>query len=1318
MLKHRNLIFFLFVCISLQAQRHLVFTPIDCKDGLSENRVRNILQLHDGRMVITTEGVTNLYDGTTFKHLHLNGRNTMPLAGYSGFQHGYVDKNYVWMKNAGKLMLIDIKQECFVSRPDSVLARMCIREPIADIFLDTKQNYWIRTASDKLLFRDMLKGKTFVFRQRASYPNRMKDDLYDIAVVQRQVFLFYRFGLMVCYDLNTGRELYKTNAFPKEEKQRYDRTLMVVQSGNMLYQLRNGAGGIMLGYDIRQRKWTTILKTDYWLNTLSADNRGNLWVSCQTGLWLMDKTFQQKQFIPSFQLIDGSEINTEVSTQCNDSQGGLWIGTFNRGLLYYHADRFKFKNIGITAFGASVKNLDVTCFSESDPQGILVGTSRGLYRYEPTKNSLSLIPGISANATCLSLLKDSKRRIWLCTENYGIYCLHKDEIRHYNIAGETVRQLCETSDGQIFASANLGFGIFDPATGAILHNQIPQSKSGLSSVSQLIYLDKNRLLGRGNRGLFIYDYKKKQFSRSLNDLLLNGNQQFNSIFQDRRGRIWIGTQDGLNVWLPGRKELHTFFTEDGLVNNSIKGIEEDKQGRIWVTTSGGISCITVSGKPEKLHFSIANFNHYDGVIGNEFSSGAICMTDRGMLLMGGVNGLNAIDLQKPWVYTRLQKPLFTNLMLFGAKVKQGQSYDGNTILKNAIASTDRVELKYNQNFISVEFSALNYVNPTQTYFRYRLEGVDDDWREISAQNGTGVASYTNLSPGTYRFMVKAANNSMVWPNDYAVITIVVKAPFWETPLAYLIYLVLGLSLVYFSLRYYKRWTHRQMARKNEEKLNEMKFNFFTNISHEFRTPLTLIITPMESLLKEIRNTALEPKVRSIYRHARDLQGLVNQLLDFRRLEVSGEKLNLTYGNVVEFVQQFGELFAKLAQEKQIGFSIQRELPELYIYFDKEKMYRVLNNLLSNAFKFTPRGGKISVNLMCVEELLLIQVIDSGKGIPENELPNIFNLFYQASGTHEGSGIGLHLAKEYVALHLGEINAESEPGKQTCFTVKIPTTLIPQKEVVEITTAETIEPRSANPDKRFKLLVVEDNDDLRTFLVGELCKSYEVIEAADGEAGLELARTALPDLVISDVMMPKMNGLELCQQVKTDLQTSHIPVILLTARASEEHKLQGYQSGADEYLAKPFNLDLLLLRIAGLIEQQNNRQEQFNQKIEVNPKEITITSLDEKLIEKALTCIEKNMDNPEFSVQQFSEEMGMDRTVLYKKLQSITGLAPSEFIRSIRLKRAAQLLSQGQYSVGEVADRVGFNTPKYFTKYFREAFGVTPSQYASDHRSGK
>ncbi|MEO8253954.1 MAG: ATP-binding protein, partial [Flavobacterium sp.] len=1256
----RYILLGLFLCFSvfINAQQSFVFTAIDAKEGLSENRVRNILQLQDGRMLITTEGVTNIYDGTSFKYLHNNEKNSYPLTAYSGFHRGYVDKDYVWIKDKGKLKFIDIEQEHFVQNPKNVLSSMGIHEPIADFFLDANQNYWVLTSSDKLLFKAAKKDRFSVFLNHASPSNGIKNQLYDIAVIQKQLFLFYKDGSMVCYDLESAQKLYQTNSLAHNHLAKYNNTLLVVQSNDFLYQIRNGTRGIMQAFDIHKKTFRTILETEYWLNTVSIDNKGNLWVSCAKGLWFINKNGNEKYLIHSFQLVDGTEVNTEASTLYNDTQGGLWVGTFNHGLLYYHPDRFKFKNIGKAFFGLNPKDINVNCFAENTDHTILVGTKNGLYSYNYQTTTLSLLSGLPVDADCISMTKDSENRIWICTQNKGVYCLQNNQFKKVEALAENCRYIVENTKGNLFVVTSNGAATFDLISGKLQPLQMKLNGKLLHSVTQLIPFDKDSFLGNSTAGLFVYNYKKQTISQPLKTFLENKNQKYTAVLKDTQGIVWMGTQDGLLVFKSSKKQFQKLFTEDGLVNNSIKGIIEDKQGAIWVSTAAGVSRIKLTDTEKQLGFSITNFNHFDGVIENEFMPNAIYTDNSGKLFMGGVNGFNVIDLKKPWDLKQLQKPLFTSLMLFGAEVKPGKSYDGNIILKKSMASCQQLEFNYNQNFISIHFSALNYVNPTQTYYRYLLEGVDDNWREISAKNGTGSATYTNLAPGTYVLKVKTASNSKTWTDKYSEITIVIHPPFWKTPMAYFLYIVMVLLLLYLSLAYYKKWTTQKIMRKNEEKLNQMKFSFFTNVSHEFRTPLTLIITPLESILKEINNTVVESRIRLVYRHALNLQHLVNQLLDFRRLEISGEKLNLTFGDLVDFVTQFEDFFGKLAQEKQIEFSIQSQITSLFMYFDTDKLFKVINNLLSNSFKFTPARGTIIVRISQPVEnknsdFIQLEVIDSGSGISENDLPNVFNRFYQATTTQGGSGIGLHLVKEYVELHSGAIIVESEPDIKTIFTITLPTNLIAPKidsQALLAVSNETIDNQIITKvSKKQTLLVVEDNDDLRNFLVTELSPKYEIFEAADGKIGEDLALSKCPDLIISDVMMPNVDGLELCKRIKSNVQTSHIPVILLTARTSEELKMTGYQYGADEYLAKPFNLEILLLRIEKLITQKNKRQSAFSKKLEVNPKEITITSIDEQLIQKALNCMEKNMDNSNYSVQQFSQDLAMDRTVLYKKM---------------------------------------------------------------------
>ena len=500
----------------------------------------------------------------------------------------------------------------------------------------------------------------------------------------------------------------------------------------------------------------------------------------------------------------------------------------------------------------------------------------------------------------------------------------------------------------------------------------------------------------------------------------------------------------------------------------------------------------------------------------------------------------------------------------------------------------------------------------------------------------------------------------------------------------------------------------------------MKFKFFTNISHELRTPLSLIILPLESVMKEMEGSPLMPKLQTMHNNASHLLSLVNHLLDFRKLEMGGERLNLKSGNISEFIQGILISFKDAAQKSNIMLSIEDTIEKPMMVFDDTQMQKIVNNLLSNALKFTPEGGFINVKLsQTADKVMILEVSDTGIGIPKKDIANIFDRFYRSGNTElrTGSGIGLSLVKQYAEMHSGSISVSSEEGKGSTFTLRIPMNLaaeaIEETAAVEATGTETIveQPSEIQKDDRRHIMVVDDNPDFREYLVGELSDIYEVTSAADGRQCIDMLKTVNPEIIICDVMMPHMDGFEVVKAIKSNIETSHIPVILLSARTSEDIRLEGYETGADAYLTKPFKLDILLARVKNLIDERKRRIESFSQGVEISPAEVTITTIDQKLMTRIMQSIEKNMDNADYSVEELSSDVGMHRMNLYRKLQSIAGMTPSEFIRTVRLKRAAQLLkSDPNLTVAEVSDMVGFNTQKYFSKYFKEMFGMTPSQF--------
>ncbi len=684
--------------------------------------------------------------------------------------------------------------------------------------------------------------------------------------------------------------------------------------------------------------------------------------------------------------------------------------------------------------------------------------------------------------------------------------------------------------------------------------------------------------------------------------------------------------------------------------------------------------------------------------------------------------------------------MFTGLSLFDEPIKVGQSYGGRVLIKKELNDVENVEFDYKQNIFSVSFASDNYNLPEKTQYMYKLEGFNNDW--LTLPLGVHNVTFTNLAPGKYVLRVKAINSDGYVGMKEATLGIVVNPPFWMSWWAYLLYAI-GLVVVLFLARYRMLKREREKfhlqqieseVAKNEE-INNMKFRFFTNVSHELRTPLTLIISPLEGMLKETTDELQSTRLQLMHRNAQRLLHLVNQLLDFRKGEMSTHQLSLSEGDIISYVHSVCNSFLLMADKKHIQFSFFSGIDTFSMAFVADKVGKIVMNLLSNAFKFTPEGGRVTVMIEHVAgtpDMLEIKIADTGIGISEVDKEHIFERFYQAGhkGVEEtaGNGIGLSLVRDFVTLHEGEVKVFDNIGTGSVFVIQFP---VKHVETQVQLPPETGIPAGEEEDKEIKeetkeeterkdfplLLIVDDNEDFRIFMRYSLELQYRVKLAVSGKEAWEMMQEELPDLVISDVMMPQMDGNELCRLIKQDKRTAHIPVILLTARQNTEAKLEGLQTGADDYVTKPFNMTILVLRIRKLIEL--SRYHRVTQgMIDPAPSEIVITSLDEKLIEKAIKYVEDNMSRTELSVEELSRELGMSRVHLYKKLLQITGKTPIEFIRVIRLKRAAQLLRESQLHVSEVAFEVGFNNPKYFSRYFKDEFGVLPSVYQEKEGNNK
>ena len=907
------------------------------------------------------------------------------------------------------------------------------------------------------------------------------------------------------------------------------------------------------------------------------------------------------------------------------------------------------------------------------------------------------------------------------------------------------------------------------------------TKENLYTTQQNIYRiakEDNRLwLALHGGGLNVLELEEKNTYAYTHNKLNNNTLSSNlvrTVIVTTGGTIWVGTSDGLNKVIPNQKELpqlfehhlpnkkiytlqedsnenlwigtlsnglyclpkndtlfQHFMIKDGLPGHSILGILEDEKGLIWLSTNNGISKFNFSDK----HFT--NYNYSDGLENIEFNFNAFCKLQSGAMLFGGTKGFtifqpNAIlptEFTPPVVLTQLKVQ------------NQIQEPSKSGILTKALNETTHITLPYDKTSISIAFAALDYFSPNNNLFSYKLEGLDKEWITSS---GKTEATYTIQKSGNYLFRLKAGNSDDVWNPKEKQLKIIALPPPWKSTFAYFLYslIVLGLGFAVFRfLRLRHRLRLEQLTKEKQQELHEMKVRFFTNITHEFRTPLTLILGQLEELTNfgANLNGNASSKLVSVKKNANRLLNLVNQLLTFRKLETDHIKIKAEQRDIVDFLDEIVQSFQNTAIDRGINLSINSPESNILVWFDYDKLEKVFFNLLSNAFKFSPDESEIRVSVEAKKQAVLVSIRDQGKGVSKDLHEQIFKRFYESEipfkRSIKGSGIGLVISKQMVELHAGTIEVDSKKGQGATFIVRLPLgnqhfkkdelmnapsaiiEKIPVKSLKYIkpsfpplATSGPSEEKPPIPNEALKLLLVEDNQEILQYIASIFTDEYEIKTALNGKTGVKIAAKFQPDLIISDVMMPEMNGIEFCNFIKKDLRTSHIPIILLTANVTQEIKLNGLEIGADDYVTKPFDPKELKLRVKNLANARINLRNKFSRILNLSPTEITVTSADEEFLKNAMDIIEKHIENVNFSVVQFASELAVSRPLLFTKLKAITNQTPNNFIKSIRLKRAAQLLKQKKINVSEVAYKVGFKDPRYFSKCFQKEFQQTPSQF--------
>lgn len=958
---------------------------------------------------------------------------------------------------------------------------------------------------------------------------------------------------------------------------------------------------------------------------------------------------------------------------------------------------------------------NVSSIAQAPDGTVWFGTDgQGLYCRKGVDGDFHVPPITLSQPSVTALSFDSRGRTWIGTYMGGIYCMDGGRVRHLLPATSGFCFL-EDSRGDIWAGMQ-GQGVYR-IPGNLAGEPVPMDMEEYVWVYGLVELG-GTVYATTTNGLVAIQPETRQVTRvtgTRSGRQSFQNHGFTAAVKDSRNLLWLAgpkADCSLEIYDPERDVI---LTLPELERQMVKSIVEDEDRNIWLASEKDLIQVIVNFDLERqqytFHPSIYRFRSQEPV--ESFNNGrAVVKLANGTLLFGGTVGYRMVRPSEFPPRMALPAPPAISVTTVRA--------NGDYLWTTDLSSPDGVMLPHDKNDISLIIASQDYASPFETSLLYRIRNLYEPWKAVRGN----IIDLGRLVPGHYEIEIGNGNPDGSIAGTPVLFTIDIKAPWYATWWAYLLYAFLGVAAIALGIFLYRDRLQKKASMDamrqeadRQHQLNEMKLRFFTNISHDFRTPLSLIITPLETYLQDGNHKAEESFLKPIYRNAVRLLGLVNQILDFRKLEADSVRLHLTYGNLVPFLRDVCSSFTLFADEKSIRLEFLPQREEILTAFDKDKLSKTVMNLLSNAFKYTPAGGQVTVRISEADGYDFISVADTGPGIPDSQKEAVFGRFYQykgEEGPYIGSGIGLHIVKEFVELHEGTVTITDNVPAGSVFTVQLPVrgkeeaTQPERPEKAEKTT------ETAAQSEGKKILLVEDNADFREFVGGQLADSFKVFTATDGRSALKVLEKEDIDLIISDIMMEGMDGLELCKAVKTNLATSHIPIILLTAKALAEDEVRGLELGADDYVTKPFHMRILRLRIQKLLDAHKQAQRTFSEKLEINPSEITITSLDEQFLAKAIRLTEENMADADFSVEKLSSLLAMHRTHLYKKLLSITGKTPLEFIRTIRLKRAAQYLLQSQLYVSEIAYQVGFNSPKLFSRQFKEAFGMTPREYQQNN----
>lgn len=1331
-------IVFFIVCYLTKAQAP--FSHLTIEKGLSNNSVNAVYKDRYGFMWFGTDDGLNRYDGFTFNVFKSNIKDQAALMHNRVGSLAGDHTGAVWVGTSRGLSVFDHYTSRFYT-PVFTSAGKKIRaaDPVYTVNADAQGNVFAGVQHRGLLIKKVSQPLSqVIFRNKQG--KAVPYTVYTIAFRPNQTWMVTDMGLCV-YNYSTGKirlvsnvvrrancmiardsmlwigtdnGLFKFNVLSGKagniSREQVDLSAQRVMDldfqGNDLWIATDGGGVDILNVDSGKKKRIVSAPDGNALSSnavmsIYRDDEDRVWLgTLRGGVNVMDQNKNKFRKVSHLPNSPGSLISDFVLSFCEDKDGSVWIGTDGSGISVWNRTTNTFRNITHRADQpSSISNNNITSIVRDDEDVIWVATfGGGINRYDRRKGSFTRFACMNKgqeDKNVWKLFKDSKNNIWAGT-SFGSDATYKfnrqtQKFEPFDSRFKYVTSFGEDKQGNLWLGTEYG---------------------------QLVRIDEQT----GNHRIY------------------NLKNQIRSIVCDRKGNLWVGVQyTGLVKFDHNHDGKFSVLTEsEGLCNNSVLNIQEDAAGNLWMSTFNGVS------KWDQTARRFINFYEEDGLQSNQFSFNASLKLRSGEILFGGIKGFNIFS---PPAVVRDYSPStvqITGIRINNIPIQQDDSFEKAA----SIYSIGELVLPYDKAVLSIDYTTPEYSGTDRIQYKYILDGWDNIWNYSGKAR---TANYSQLWEGNYVLRIKSTNEDGLWTSGEKILKIRVLPPWYRSWWAYMLYVAAFFSLIYFYISYHLRQSQLryeiQSANLNAQKereLNEKKISFFTHIAHEFRTPLTLIMNPVKELLSSENKKVNLEDMAGVFRNAKRLLSLVDQLLLFGKAEGEDDKLKVALFNIHDLCNEVYLCFSSQSGAKKIHYTFTSVNKELEVYGDRQKIEIAIFNLLSNAFKYTPAGGSVSLSLQERTDSVLIEVSDTGKGIDPEVGGQIFERFYQVTnpekGYRNGFGIGLYLVKKFVSAHRGLVSYVSAKDEGSTFSVVFlkgyahfgELDLVPAPRVVPERSSVLEEvlfedQPQAEPDTieltdielqvsdRLSLLIADDNAEIRSYIRKTFMQSYNVLEAADGLEGLRMAERYAPDIIISDISMPGLTGIELCQKIKENPTLSHIPVILLTSATSDEVKLKGLETGAADYITKPFEKDMLVARVVNILRSRNNLQQYFYNHITLQADNLKISPEYRDFLNRCISIIEAHLQDPLFSARTFAEELGMSHSNLYKRVKSVSGKSVSEFIRYVRLRKAAELMINSDCNVSQASFEAGFNDIKYFREQFTKLFGMKPSEYIKKYR---